>query len=285
MKSIFKVLLIVMMSLCLFACSNTTEQEEEAKADMINPMVVYDSLDEINKKVGVKLVASRVANLESESYQIINDEIAEYDFTANDCRFIFRGAKKKEDISGIYIDAKPAYGNAELGLAEDDSFKAYRFFVEENQYVLSVKDDGTLSDDEFKAIYQDIEKGVMEAESCPEANALVGFYQDSYSQRATAEVEPSGRDMLSITITWPNSAEECEEWIVVAKYSGNKLRYDSLAHKRIVTDAEGNSSVSTNIIEEGGFFVAKDGCMYWTGSNDEVTSKCVFEKIDIEVQQ
>lgn len=284
MKSIFKVLLIMMMSICLFACSNTNEQTEEAKADMINPMVVYDSLEEINKKVGVNLVTSKVADLESESYQIINDEIAEYDFTVNDCRFIFRGAKKQEDISGIYIDAKAAYGNAELGFVEDGTFKAYRFFVEENQYVLSVKDDGTLSNDNFKIIYQDIENRVIEAESSPEAIALVGSYQDSYSQRATAEVELCGRNMLMVTVSWPSSAEEYEEWTAITNYGGSKLRYDSLVHQTIKTDAEGNSDVSTNILEENGYFVIDDGRLCWTGSNDEVTTSCVFERINVEAQ-
>ncbi|MDO4940073.1 MAG: hypothetical protein Q4E33_00075 [Erysipelotrichaceae bacterium] len=284
MKNILKVVLVSMMCLCLFACSNTVEPEDETISGMSNPMVVYDSLEEINEKVGVKLSIPQDMVTEKESYQIINDEIAEYDFTDEGYQFALRGAKKNDDISGIYINSKMAYDKDDLGFVEDENFKAYRFFVEENQYVLTVKDNGEISEDDFDIICNSIENEIYKNESCEDTIALIGNYQDSYTQRASATIELAGRDKVLLTITWPNSVEEYEEWGAVSSCSSNKIRYDSLVHKVIVTDAEGNSDVSTNIVEEDGFFVIKDGKLYWTGANDETKANCVFEKIEQVVE-
>ena len=135
MKRIFK-LFVVLFVLILFGCSQN--------ANMPNPVKEYNSLDEINEKVGTNLVDLKdYGTVTDEHFAVISDKIAEYSFVIDGVDLCFRGSRVlDEDISGIYINGNPAFTDFEIktDVTGDSSVNVYRFVINDGcQYTVSSK--------------------------------------------------------------------------------------------------------------------------------------------------
>ena len=109
------------------------------------------------------------------------------------------------------------------------------------------------------------------------ASSLSGSYQDSYSQRASAEVTDNG-DMVEITVSWAGSAFERYVWDMTCAREGDKLTYKD-CRKTLCTAADSGEEKAEVIFENGeGFFTIKDGKLAWDGASEEDCVSCVFEK-------
>ncbi|MBR2577863.1 MAG: hypothetical protein IKE38_02925 [Erysipelotrichaceae bacterium] len=276
MKRIIRFLFVIALIIPLSAC----DWKHDNYTGMSNPTEGYGSLSEINNAIGVSLVKLPVANISEEAYYLIDDKIAEYDFIANGIPYYFRASRMlDEDISGIYIDGEPAFSDLDetFSINQDDKhYKTCRFTVKDVQYCLTVKDDGSMEYSVFSDLAAQAREYIATNAYNEEINSLAGSYYDSFSSRAHAIVTVvDGR--IAIDIMWSNSVKEYEEWIMFVKYEGDKLTYDEVLHTT-VTSSKGKETVTPASDYGPGYFEIIDSDLYWTGSGDELTSQCIFEK-------
>ena len=280
MKKILTLLLVLATLFTVAGCSKKENQEEIIGGNTVNPMVSYDSLEEINEIVGTKLMHAPVMGVSDEKFFVINAEIAEYNFTVNGNNYCFRGAKDlASDISGVYIDGKPAFEGSTINYdyASDATNKVCRFLVGDTQYTFAINDNGAMDDDTFVSIANEFYDLLIEDASDKEAVNLIGDYQDSYSQRAKATLDLMGVNNLLIDITWSSSASAYDEWMIYGQYQDGKLVYDNDDIVHFTVDGDEMLMVNDSI---GGYFEIVDGNVCWSGSGIEATSSCVFEKIE-----
>lgn len=285
MKKLLTVLFVLLMCLSLGACSKQ-EPAEEPSIGMPNPMVEYNSLEEINEKVGVKLVKPGVMGVADEKFFVISDTIAQYDFNVNGISYTARASKDTaEDISGIYVDGKTIFEGSDMisDYYVDDSLKACRLVTDDGQYIYVANDEGKLDEETFGDICLEMINTSLLSLSDPVVNELVGTYQDSTSQRANALVDIIGKDLLLIDIEWADSADAYDEWVIQAKYNNGKLEYEmnGIAHLHITVDENGEVTDAVQVNDAiGGYFEVIDGTICWTGSGVANTAECVFEKVN-----
>ena len=95
--------------------------------------------------------------------------------------------------------------------------------------------------------------------------------------RATATIELYDVNTLKIDVVWPSSVNEYDEWIINAKVKDNKIEYNEIQH--FINKIDDNNYASQ---EEWvpGYFEITYNKLYWTGSGTELTSTCVFKKIN-----
>ena len=132
------------------AASAQAEGEEAASDGMPNPIVSYQSLDEINAVVGCALVAPADYSITDETYSVIGGTVAEYTFLMDGLRFTVRAARTTDDISGIYVgdgtasDLIPA--DDPYAIVEANGGLYTRWFLGGMQYSLYAEA-GVLDDD------------------------------------------------------------------------------------------------------------------------------------------
>lgn len=268
-----KILCVLATLLILCACSG----ENGTK----NPVVEYNSLDEINEVAKVNLISPGVMGKTNERYSIIDKKIAEYDFELNGYEYTLRGADfTNKDISGLYFDGKEAFTQLDQSLDynNDSTYKAYRFIINNKQYVLMVKDNNELDYETFFSQFSDIYSQIIYESTSDEIKQYIGQYYDTTSQRAVADISLSDVNKLYIDITWSNSASEYEEWIINADVKDNKITYDEIVHMNVKVKEDG--TLLPEVIDDygAGYFEIKDNKLKWTGSGNSSTSSCVFEK-------
>lgn len=172
MKKWMAAFLAAMLVLSLAACGNSVDGSAEptvpevqeggtGNAGLANPWVEYDSLEEINEKVGGCLTRPGVMGVEDNYFAVLNEsEMAEYRFTLNGMEYVFRFAPAAtEDISGVYADGGTVFGHDYPGDTETvmlDTMKLARWLNIDGQYVLIVKDDGKLEGDTFDSIVSEL---------------------------------------------------------------------------------------------------------------------------------
>ncbi len=255
-----------------------TQQTTENFAGMPNPMVSFNSLEEINQKTGVNLVKPGVMGVSDEAFFVVNGTLADYRFTLGGYEYTFRASKNlNEEISGIYVDGKLAFEGekADYSFKTDETYKAIRFLVNNIQYVLSVADNGSIADTDYDAMAVELMNTIMQTTSGSEYVALLGDYQDSYSQRATAQVALGDTNRLHIQITWGSSADDTDLWDVSGTIKDGKIVYDkdSIFHYRY---NDGGYKELADTVE--GYFEITDKGFSWSGSGMESTQNCTFEK-------
>ncbi len=110
-----------------------TDKDYDNPARIANPIVEYDSIDQINKIVGCKMKS--YAKATQEEFSVISNEMAQY---VIDDKYTFRAMKTIEDISGVYVNggtiSKLAKEN-EIYKYNDDTYYIY-WFVDDMQYSL-----------------------------------------------------------------------------------------------------------------------------------------------------
>ena len=271
--------------------------DEPSVGGMPNPMTAYDSLDAINSELGVKLCSPAVMGVSDKAYFIydLGDyRIAEEQFTANGLPFSFRCSPiGDKDISGLYLDNGTAFEGQgisdEIQYAANAEYQAARWFTIDGQYVLSVTDNGALSEETFLGIAEELRAGTQPGSTVGDRAAyyaeLEGLYQDTVSQRATAEVTANGGDSVTIVVHWSSSASEYDQWTVKAALAEDGLLcYNEEHHSRITMSADGTKKEERlNDPVIAGWFAYGDGLLSWTGANSEQCRECVFEKMDVLV--
>ena len=283
MKKVLLVLLALAMSLQFALCA--AEEKAGAPIGMPNPVVEYDSIEEINAMTGVSLMRPSVMGVTNERFSVINNTIAQYVCEINGMEWTFRGARlTDEDISGMYHEYNEFSPNQDFGLYSNE-FYLERFFDGDRQYTIvaenPVSEDGEVYLDE--EAFMDI---CMELESVQKQHLddpLVGDYQDVIGQRATAYVERFG-DAYNISVNWADSASELTCWTMIdAVLENDRLSYHGEEIGRYTYNEEGEAvSSDVTVSNNLGFFEVKDGMLYWTGAAQEECRACVFEKIVYE---
>ena len=282
MKKLLNVLLILLISFSIVACSSnstteTEEKEEETSgnASMANPMVSYDSLEAINKKVGVNIISPAIMGKDNEKFFVIADKIAQYDFELNGSKFTVRGAlETNEDISGIHDENNVFNPNEDFVFYTND-FYLDRFFDVNKQYTIVLTNPGDVTEEQFSNICSEFENIMKWHNDDP----IVGEYQDSVSQRATAIVERFG-DTYNIVVEWPSSSNELTSWYMYeAVLNDGKLEYQKEEMYHSIFDENGDTvSSDEKVNTTPGYFTIEDNKLYWTKASEEYLQECVFEK-------
>ena len=276
MKRLIKITIIAAVMICMTACFNKDENRET----VVNPLLSYESLSEINNAIGVSLIKLPFSSISDETYYVIGGIIAEYNFIANDYEYCFRASRMlDEDISGIYIDGEPAFSDFSESLSvnqNDDTFKVGRFEVDGVQYSISVMDEGKMDYSSFSEFVEKTRDSVNRNVYSDKMKSLEGSYFDSSSPRFQAEVSVVD-DNIIIDVIRANSTKEYEEWVMFVRYEGDRLVYDEVLHTTI-TSSKGEEQTVQEYDYGAGYFEIVDSDLYWTGSGNERTDKCVFEK-------
>ena len=277
MKRIFK-LFVVLFVLILFGCSQN--------ANMPNPVKEYNSLDEINEKVGTNLVDLKdYGTVTDEHFAVISDKIAEYSFVIDGVDLCFRGSRVlDEDISGIYINGNPAFTDFEIktDVTGDSSVNVYRFVINDGcQYTVSSKYQEKEGETVFLYYMNTIFDEMVYSLTKPEIVELSGDYEDTVSQRAYGAVFIYDVDNPWLEIAWSSSAAEEDEWIMELKYEGNgKFSFEESSHYRLTFFDDGEDYNYEHFDDSvSGYIEFKDGKIYMTESNIEQLKDCVFEKV------
>lgn len=113
-----------------------------------------------------------------------------------------------------------------------------------------------------------------------------GGYQDSWSQRAFAEValNEDGQS-VHVYIQWGSSAIETNAWEMDCTYVdalvGPILAYENGAKYEITYDDDGTENINTVYTDAEGFFALDSpaGALNWYGAYDEECRECIFEKV------
>lgn len=286
MKRMLAILLSVLM--LMGVCASAAAE----MAGMANPITEVDSLDAVNAAVKCNLCHPAVMGVTNEYFAVIgaNGEypVGEYRFELNGVSCIMRASGNMvDDISGVYVDGKPAFGYALLDDIEGvftDDMKLARWFNLDGQYVLMVEDHGAMDEDTFAMFAGEMcdltNNAMTESEYAAFYASLAGEWQDKTSQRAVAEIAANGSENVSIKVHWSSSAIETNVWTMTAfLLDDGALYYDDCRLTVVTTDEQGNTSEQV-IYEDGvGYFVLADGDLLWLGAADENCAACVFEKM------
>ena len=172
MKKWMTMLLALVLALTLVACGETNTvdgpkddtpdvEEDVGSVGMANPWVEYDSLEEVNEKVGGSLTRPGVMGVEDKYFAVMNDgEMGEYRFALNGMDYTFRFAPAAtEDISGVWTEGGTVFDHDYPGdteFAATDTMKLARWLNIDGQYVLMVEDNGKMENDTFNSIVNEL---------------------------------------------------------------------------------------------------------------------------------
>ena len=252
-------------------------------AGIANPMVAADSLEALNEKMGCNMVKPAVMGVTDEAFYVISDAMAEYRFTVGGYDYTLRCQGTMDDICGIYGDNGTLFeGKTEEELyAEGSGYKAKRWFTTDGQYVLTINDNGAMSEEQFLSIADEIEEGtrpeiIMDSEGV--FYEINGDFQDTYSGRAMAEVV-SADDSAEITVRWGDSASVTYVWNMTVTFDDGQFVYSDCTETKETAEEDGTISEELISGNESGYFTYKEGMLFWDGAADENCKNCVFEKM------
>ena len=272
-----KKVLTILLTLLLCGC--------DKNANVINPVVSYDSLEEINEKVGTNLVDLKEYGIVSdERFSVINDKISEYCFVIDGYDICFRSSKGlNEDISGLYIDGQPAFDDfsSAMDFNFDSNNKAHRFVIGDDcQYTITTTYMDDPDDELFLKYISLISDKLIVKLSKPENVELEGDYEEINSKEVEAYVQLYEVDGPWLEIVYPTSSGD-DEWLFELKEDGNgKYSYENSSHYSFTYDETGEISNYESIDDcLPGYIEYKDGAIYMTGTNIEQLMNCVFKKV------
>lgn len=282
--------LALTMCFGLAACTvNVKVEETEPETSsgtsnpIVNPVVEYGSLEEINEEIGVNLMKPSVDDVSDEKFSVISGRIAQYVCKINGLEWTFRAAcVTEEDISGIHSEHNEFVPNQDTTCYTNE-FCLTRFFDGTRQYTIAAVDpvsaEGEVRIDEIE--FSDI---CMELESIQKMHMddpLVGDYQEK-ANGAIVYVERAG-DVYNVSVNWQDS-EKFHCWTMYdAVKEDDRLTYRGEEIGVYTYDEEGNETSSdVTMANNIGYFEIKDGALYWTGAAQEACVSWVFEKIVYE---
>ena len=116
---------------------------------------------------------------------------------------------------------------------------------------------------------------------------IIGYYQDSVSQRATMNIAPLGKEDAEVTIRWGNSAAETVEWHFSGPCRNGKgltIEYNNCT-KKVITSA-GDGTVTEKIEYENGTgrmtFDEERSHPVWTDDQENTGARCEFEYAPVD---
>lgn len=270
MKRIITLLILLFV---LIGCASEVE----------NPYMEYESLQEINTKANTHLVKPEVMGITNEQFFILDNNTSSYVFDLNGYEYYMRGCKNTSiDMCGVFYNGTTLFANKvdePIAFARSNEYSVVRFILGGKQYIFGVKDKGEIDEQTFNNQFNEIYNLIIYESTNQDIINLLGEYQDINSQRATATVELYDVNMPLITVSWPSSANQEDEWYAYCKYEPGKLNYESIDHIKNTYSEDGEASMETLNDFIPGYFEIIDGNICWTGSKEENTSSCVFEKL------
>lgn len=148
-----KKLLVLLCLLLLVGCSKT---------NLENPMVAKESLDEVNEITHGHLSKPPVMGVTEEKFYVIETKegnIGQYDFTLNSIDYTVRFSDTivKEDISGVYIDGKPAFSDNVIDdlTTTGEGYRLGRWLTVDGQYCFMAPD--TITEELFAALLSEMQ--------------------------------------------------------------------------------------------------------------------------------
>lgn len=148
MKKILSVLLALIIISCLAACGNNADADADTGgyAGLPSPMSDYSSLADMNGAASTDISLPEDMEVSNEAFATITSDegvIAQYCFTYESADFTFRSSKDitDNDISGVYIEANPAFSGkvqSDIEINSDDYTMVARWEKGGCQYSLSM---------------------------------------------------------------------------------------------------------------------------------------------------
>ena len=318
MKKTLLTCLLAALAICAVSCAKTetaekgastagdlavTENETEEPenyAGMASPVTDYTSLEDLNAVNGSHLAKPAAMGVSDEKFASIDCgdyTIAQYIYTCGH-EFTLRNALVTDaDISGVYLtEGKTAFedvpvGNDKYDIVSNDEYKLARWFTLDGQYVLICQDNGDYTDEGFAAIADEMYWLTNIYVKSPDEQAafygdISGLYADSVSQRAMLTAVANNADNMFFTVTWGNSAFDTVEWtMTVTEAEDGLLVYSDCTESHVSYAEDGTETREVNYENGEGYFSfdAENGKLLWNGAADENCKECVFEKLEISI--
>ena len=273
MKKILTLLLITTICFTLFGCKDKNSSEDAYKQ--------YETLQEINDVANVLIVKPGVMGISDEKFYVIEGKVAAYGFNLNGYDYFIRGTKELSfDMSGIVNGSEPLFKSLDekIQYGQTNEYKAYRFILGNIQYIFGVKDNGKIEKELFEGQSEEVFNALCYEATTQEIKNALGTYYDSYSQRAVLNISLTNINEILIDIVWSSSANETDEWLIQTIPQTHKVEYENIIHKKIISN-EDETTTETLLDDYGsGYFEYENEILKWTGSGNENTSSCIFEK-------
>ncbi len=288
MKRLLAVLLAAVLLASLAACTKQPNSGNGGDADMINPMVEYDTLDEINGVCGTALSLSALPGVTEPRYYVIGGDLADLRFDSDGIAFSFRGTKGTEDVSGIWVEGGTVFANEALSerpsVYEGDGFVTMRWLADGIQYVLTAQSDG-VTYERVRGVMNRLAAGTIPHGS--EYVLLEGNYADPDDPDIAVYIGTLG-DSVYVFVNRMDTATAMTNWTMTARFDrAGKLVYEDCRCLTGSVDANGVYS-ETTVSENGrGWFTLERSAdallsgavLRWDGAADETCRACVFERV------
>lgn len=126
----------------------------------------------------------------------------------------------------------------------------------------------------------DVISFVDEAIAKVNLNDIAGVYEDSVSQRASAEVKNNDDGTYNIQVFWGSSAFESYVWTMNASYdaSTNRLVYNDCTKVIQTYSEDAATTIEEEYADGEGYFEIDGSNLKWTGAGDKDCQDCIFEK-------
>ncbi|GEM_PF-1811451 len=208
------------------------------------------------------------------------------------------------------VTAKDGFDNAGVSVYVCDTSADYAFRCDEDEatwsvyildapfedaarylgqaYTPDLVGNGILNIKKGRFVYIACDKNAFSCDEAPDTELdifypgeLSGTYQDSYSERASADViediEEDGDSELYVKIHWGSSATEASVWeMECEKGTDGKYRYDDCIKYIVTTDDDGNGNKKLVYKDGSGYFTLDGNKLLWNGAAEESCKNCVF---------
>lgn len=275
MKKILILLLTCLMIISLSACSNKNEtNNQEANANLANPVKELSSLDELSKEIEMALYKYEGSDISDEHYRLIDGEykIGEYEVRVGDLTYVVRVSKApcSIDISGIYFDGNQLYSaylkDEGTVYIENDDYVSVRWFNLDGQYVIFVETDSidynTFND--FTKPTQDVKPLSWNSDVAYEDYLKIcGYYFSENNEIASISIKED--HALLVVTTSKGEGNVTYEMNAVLK--GDELVYEEGKVSYFEYDYEKNESIEETLPSIGaGSVTVKDGVVSFENS-------------------
>ena len=180
MKKLLSILFILLLGLSICSCSTGVKQEEKKEDEIIsgmpNPIISYDSLEEINSKAKTHIVIPSSIPATDFRYTTINDETAQVNFVLDEHKWTVRGSKiTNQDISGIH-DENNIFNEGEDTCIYLPDYFIDRIFTEGIQYSIVMDEANGYDVEKYSNYVFEMENALKRAS---DPNGIAGVYADT----------------------------------------------------------------------------------------------------------
>lgn len=293
MKRILALLAAAMLLASCAACTKQPNNGNGGDGDVINPMVAYNTIEEINGVCGTRLFEPALLSVSDTKYFVIGGDLADYRFTWDGIAFTCRASKRTEDISGIWAGGETVFANDELSerpsVYEGDGFVTMRWLAEGVQYVMTAE----AADVTYERVRDVL--NVLAAATIPNGTDYVlleGNYAAGDDDDAAMYVGTLGSSVY-VMINRLLSPTETVNWSMTARFdSAGHLVYEDGVKR---TGRIGGDNVYTETVvseHERGWFtlergddaLLKEAVLRWEGAPDGECRGLAFVRVPDDEQ-